>query len=99
MENLDDIYKLEVDRAFSGSVEQQEVIIEIIEAKILYYKEKNQVTSDDDTIIESIIYWVADYLPRNNQFADRINKMIDDLWACRDRYLNDELTYCAKKGY
>lgn len=99
MKKLEDIYKVDVDRAFSESPERQEEIIEIIESRVLYYKEKSEVTAEDDTILESIIYWVADYLPRDNEFAVRINTMIDDLWACRDRYLNDKLTYCPKKGY
>ena len=99
MNSLEDIYKVDIDRAFSESTDRQETIIEIKESRIKYYKEKEQVDSEADTILESMSYWGADYLPRNNKFAKRIDDIINDLWACRDRYLNDNLTFCPKKGY
>lgn len=99
IKQLEDIYKVDIDRAFSDSLEKQEEIIEIIESRVEYYKNKKELDNDDDSVIESMIYFVADYLPRDNKFSERINTMIDDLWSCRDRFLNDNLSFCPKKGY
>lgn len=96
---LEDYYKLDIDRIFSSNPEEIETLLEVIDSKILYYKEKSTVTSEDDDILESLIYWLSDYLPRKKPYAARINTIIDDVWACRDRYLNDNLTYDPKKGY
>lgn len=97
--DLNDYFKVDIDRIFSSEPEKVDELLLIIESEVLYYSNKKIVNKDDDAILESLIYWVADFLPRRNEFAERIDAIINGLWGCRDKFLDDKLAYDPKKGY